>query len=257
MTVMKLNQVLVVHSVQGCRTTAHVSKTLDKLDISHTVIHRSHLHKKFFSHQDLVVVVGGDGTVLRTSHFIPDKTPLLALNCDVNLNEGFFMRANRDTFQRRLRDIMDGKCKVMKIRRLKVLLNNKLLPELAVNEVFVGDRSAHHMSRYWLNGEYQKSSGVIIAAPAGTHAWYKSAGGKPMGLSSRRFAYLVREPYIGRLSRFRRVHGVLRPGQKITIESDIYNGILVVDGVSPEYGFCSGDKAVISMSEKELSLVDF
>lgn len=254
---MKLSKVLVVHNIEGCQTTRHVTEVLDKYDISCTVIHRTHLDKTYFSNQDLVIVVGGDGTVLRTSHFILDDTPLLAINCDVRKNEGFFMRANRDNFERRLKLILSGKHKILKLSRLKVLLNNKVLPELCLNDVYLGDHKAYHTSRYWLNGEYQKSSGIIVATPAGTNGWYKSLGGKPLPLASGRFAFIVREPYQGRLVRFRKIKGILGANQKLSVVSDIYDGILVFDSVSKEYRFCTKDKAVVSLADKPLRLVEF
>jgi NAD+ kinase len=254
---MKLKRVLVVHSIPGCPTLKVVRQTLDKYGINYTVIHRKFLNQRFFSNKDLVIVEGGDGTFLRTSHFVHDRTPMLGVNCDVKRNEGFFMTANRANFETRLRAIIVGRHKIRKLQRLEARLNNKVLPELAVNEVFVGDKNVHHTAHYWLEGEYQKSSGVIVAAPSGTHAWFKSAGGRQLPVTSKKFAYLVREPYLGRLSNAKHLQKVLNSRATVRIKSDIHEGILVVDGVSKEYEFCSGDRLLIRMSNKPLNVTIF
>ncbi|MFH0978366.1 MAG: NAD(+)/NADH kinase [Candidatus Woesearchaeota archaeon] len=254
---MKLDHVLLVHSIQGCKTTALVEDVLDSHDIGHTVIHRSRLAQRFFKGNDLVIVVGGDGTLLRTSHFVKDKTPVLGVNCNVKVNEGFFMRANRDNFAGRLLRILKGKNRLLKLHRLEVTLNNKLLPELALNDVFLGDHKSYHVARYWLDNEYQKSSGVIVSTAAGSYSWYKSAGGKPLALGSSKFAFKVREPYTGRLFRPRKLSGILNPGQRLTVRSDIFDGLIVFDSVSQEYKFCCSDTAVIKLSKKPLLLVEF
>lgn len=254
---MELNKTLLVHSLWGCKTTKHVKSVLNKHKIACKVVHRSVVAKADFSGADLVFAVGGDGTLLRACHFILDKTPVMGINCNLNVNEGFFMRANKQNFKERLALLVKGRHKILSLSRLKVQLNKQPIKELALNEVFLGDRRIHHTSRYWLGSEYQKSSGVIVAAPAGTHAWYRTAGGKPLPLTSKRFAYIVREPYRGRLVNPRHTHGILRQNQKLAIKSDIFDGILVLDGVSRAYKFCCKDRAVVSISDRPLSLVSF
>jgi NAD+ kinase len=254
---MKLKKALVIHSVWGCPTTKKVKWVLAKHGINHVAVHRARLQKRMCQNKDLVICVGGDGTVLRTSHFIVDGTPLLAVNCDVNSNVGFFMRANRDNFESRLERMMKDKHKLLRLTRLKIKLKGRWLPELALNDVYLGDRQPCRMSRYWLDGEYQRSSGVIVSTGAGSHAWYSSAGGKPLPITSERFAYMVREPYHSRFGTARKLRGMLKRGQKLNVKSDIYDGIVVIDSVSRQYRFDRGATAVVTTSNRKLNLVSF
>ena len=78
-------------------------------------------------------------------------------------------------------------------------MNNKLIKELALNEVYIGAKSQFHTSRYTIklngDGEEQRSSGVLIVTGSGSNAWYKSAGGEPFPCEEKKLKFLVREPY--------------------------------------------------------------
>ena len=250
-------EVLLVHSLKGCKTTAIVGSILDKHDIDHMVIHRDHLQKRLFKGKDLVIVVGGDGTFLRATHLIKDNTPILGVNCDVTKNEGFFTRANRDNFEKKLKLIIAGKHKITLLQRLSTKLNSKQMAILALNDIFLGERKAYRVSRYWLNSEFHKSSGVIVSAPAGTHAWYRSAGGRPRPINSHEFAFLVREPYTGRLVKPIKTHGILSQKDILTIRSDCSDGIIVFDSISKEFSFRRDDVVKIAISDKPIHFVEF
>ena len=106
--------------------------------------------------------------------------------------------------------------------------------------------------------ESQKSSGVLISTAAGSHAWIKSAGGKILPLESTKFEYLVREPYYGRTcSKCRLVNNILSEKEKIEIMFEVGNGILIVDSLSKEHKFRSGDRVMVKISKKPLYFISF
>ncbi|MFH1511670.1 MAG: NAD(+)/NADH kinase [Candidatus Woesearchaeota archaeon] len=252
---MRIRSALVVYSFPGCPTLKQIAKVLQERGIRSRYIYRTKTTKKMFN-ADLVITEGGDGTFLRATHFAKD-TPILSVNCDREKNEGFYSRADRFNFQERIDRMLAGTHKITNLWRLEATIDKRKILELAVNEIFIGDRNVHHTAKYWLFGELQKSSGVIVAAPAGTNAWYKSAGGKPIPITEKKFGYIVREPYRGRLYNPKKLQGVLTQKDKLTVHSGMHDGMLVIDGVSKEYKFDAGSKATIRLSRRPLHFVEF
>jgi len=263
---MKINSVLIVYANpknnQENSTLKTVKNILRDYKINYNAVHRDRLSKNQFQNKDWVIVVGGDGTFIRASHFIFDKTPVLGVNSDPRYKEGFFMPASKNDFRRKFKKILIGDYKIKKFHRLEAYINNKKVSELALNEFYVASKKQYHTARYFLNAngikEKQKSSGVLISTAAGSHAWIKSAGGKVLPLESDKFEYLVREPYCGRISsRCILVNGILDKNEKIEIAFEVGNGILIADSLSGEHNFKSGQKVTVKMSKKPLYAVLF
>ncbi|MDP6138923.1 MAG: NAD(+)/NADH kinase [Candidatus Woesearchaeota archaeon] len=261
---MKIKKILVVYtkllSKEEESTLSLVKNTLKKYDVNYKISNRERLNKKLFQNKNLVIAVGGDGTFLRASHFIFDKTPIMGINSDPRYKEGFFMIAEKKDFKRKLKKILKGNYKIKKLRRLEAYMGNKKVPELALNEFYIASEKQHHTARYFLNiggmKERQKSSGVLISTAAGSNAWVKSAGGKVLPLSSDKFEYLVREPYCGRVSaKCDLINNILDKNEKIEIEFEVGNGILIVDSLSKEYKFKARQKVTVKMSEKPLNSI--
>jgi NAD+ kinase len=263
---MKIDNILVVYTNPRNKKEKFalnlVKNILKKHKISYKSMHRGKLSKKLFQNKDLIIVVGGDGTFIRTSHFIFDKTPIMGINSDPRYKEGFFMIAEKKDFKRKLKKILKGNYKIKKLLRLEAYMGNKKVPELALNEFYIASEKQHHTARYFLNiggmKERQKSSGVLISTAAGSNAWVKSAGGKVLPLSSDKFEYLVREPYCGRVSaKCDLINDILDKNEKIEIEFEVGNGILIVDSLSKEYKFKARQKVTVKMSEKPLYGISF
>ena len=263
---MKINNVLVVYTYpknnEEKSTLELVKNILKKYGTSYKIVHRGKLSKKLFRNRDLVVSVGGDGTFLRASHFIFDKIPILGVNSDPKYKEGFFMVTTKNDFRGKLKKLLNGDYKIKKLQRLEAYINNKKIPELALNEFYIASEKPYHTARYFLNvrskDERQKSSGVLISTAAGSHAWIKSAGGKILPLDTNKFEYLVREPYFGRTcAKCSLVNGILNKNEKISVIFEVGNGVLIVDSLSKEHTFKAGDKVTIKVSKKPLYSVLF
>ena len=138
---MKIKNILVVYTkpknVMEKQTLQVVETTLKKYNINYTISKRERLNEKLFQNKELVIAVGGDGTFLRASHFIFDKTPILGVNSDPKCKEGFFMVATRKDFNRKFSKIANNEFKIKKLNRLEAYLNNKKIPELALNEFYI------------------------------------------------------------------------------------------------------------------------
>ena len=261
---MKLNNILIVYAKPTSKveksTLGIVKNILKKYNINYKISHRRKLNKKLFQNKDLIIAVGGDGTFLRTSHFIFDKTPVLGVNSDPKYKEGFFMVADKKNFEQKFKELLRGNYKIKKFQRLEAYINNKRVKELALNEFYIASEKEYHTARYFLNvrgkKERQKSSGVLIATPAGSNAWIKSAGGKILSLNSYKFEYLVREPYCGKISaKCTLVNNVLNKNEKIEIIFEVENGILIADSLSKEHKFKAGQKVTVKISKNPIYFI--
>lgn len=258
----KVKDVLLVYmrssSQKEKQTLSKIKKVLNKHNIDFTAKERRRKNKNDFKNKDLVIVLGGDGTFLRTSHFINDKTPVLGVNSNPEKKEGFFMCCNTKNFEKKLNSFINKKSKITKLNRLIAKIGNKKI-DLALNEIFIGSKKPYRVTLYDLKigkkTEYQKSSGIIVGTASGSHAWLKSAGGKKLPIDSKKFQFVVREPYSRKLTKTKLKKMILNPNKTIEIRSKMKDGIVVVDSVSPEYKFGKGKVAKIKVSDKPLNVV--
>jgi len=257
---MKLKKVLLVYYVHNYKTLKLVENCLAANKIEYRATRRVHFTKSMVKNRDLVISVGGDGTFLRASHHI-DNTPILVVSSDVRYNEAFYSRATSKDFARKFKLLLQGKFKITKLSRLEAKLNGKKLPLMAVNEVFVGSKHPYHTSRYWLTirgrKEFQKSSGILITTASGSTGWAKSAAKGKLKIPKNGFGYVVREPYIGRLTKSKLLKGSLSPKEKVKITSELHSGIIVVDSSEKNFKFLDGDKLEVTISKKALNYVEF
>jgi len=263
---MKLKNILIVYATpmnQIQKSTLELVKTtLKKNKICFDIVKREKLNKKLFWNKDLVIAVGGDGTFLLTSHYIFDKTPMFGVNSDPSCREGFFMVSEKKDFVSKFKKLLKKKYKIKKLHRLEAFIGNKKIPELALNEYYVAAERSYHTARYYLTvrgmREKQKSSGVLISTAAGSYAWIKSAGGRELPLYSDKFEYLIREPYCGRTAaKCSLVNGILNKNEKLVIDFEIGNGIIIADSTGKEHIFNAKQKVTIKISNKLLHTISF
>lgn len=261
----KIKKALVVYYAKNYGALDVVKKALqkNKVTASYTVRENEAAIRKGVNKADAVIIVGGDGTLLRAAHFIED-TPILHVSSSTDKNEAFFARATNKDAGKKIKLLAEGKYGITKLLRLEAILNGKKLPFKALNEIYAGIREAYHVSRYALiigkRKEEQKSSGILIATPAGSHAWVRSAGGVRLPLTAKKIEYVVREPYIGRLTKPKMTKGVFNNNQSLTLISKIWerhNGVIVMDSYKKEFEFKNGDRLVVRAAKKPLNLISF
>jgi NAD+ kinase len=255
-----MKKVLIVHMSYHTeahrKTLHHVRTVLRQHGVECKSVHRAQLTGNLVRGKDLIVAVGGDGTFLRASHFLKDKTPIMGVNSDPSHKEGFFLKTTIDTFEKHLDIILSGTAKLTEFTRLKATLGGKPIPELALNEFYIGSRRGYRMAAYIIHFkrryERQKSTGIIVAAGAGTYAWLKSAGGKPTALDAKKAQFVVREIYGGKLTGSRLLKGTLSPGDSVEITSEMPDGIVIADSVGKEHHFPFGKKVRIELAKNPL-----
>ncbi|MBI2135493.1 NAD(+)/NADH kinase [Candidatus Woesearchaeota archaeon] len=254
-----LNRVLVVYMDNTKKTLKVIFNALDKFRIEYSAIPKTHKSSNVFRNKDLIITVGGDGTFLGAAHYIKD-TPVLAVSPDELKHEGFFARANRYNFEAKLKKILARKYKILSLQRLCAKINNHPV-EHSLNEIYAGKRKAYLLSKYTIKvgnkSEYQKSSGVLIGTAAGSNAWIKACNGKILPLNSKKFQFIVREPFPGKFLKYKMLKKILKPNEVITLISKMKRGVVVADSVGKEYGFSNGDLLTVSVSKHPLRLATF
>ncbi len=135
---------------------------------------------------DLVVVVGGDGSLLGVAREIAHKrVPVVGVNRG---GLGFLAGVSPDQLESQLTAILDGGYGsedhfLLAARVMRE--GEEVAISTALNDVVVHPGSMAHMMEFamWVDGRYvydQRSDGVIVASPTGSTAYSLSAGGPIM-----------------------------------------------------------------------------
>jgi NAD+ kinase len=213
-------------------TTREVEEALD--DLGAEVVFRGGPRARVPARTDLVVTVGGDGTLLAASHLIGDGTPLLGINSAPGHSVGFFCGATKGTVRQTLERALAGELSATELTRMRVELNGKVLHARVLNEALFCHSSPAATSRYILKlpagEEEQRSSGLWIGPAAGSTAAQRSAGGKVLPLESTRIQYVVREPYTPAGGRFRYARGFIDAGEELELRSKMREAKVFLDG---------------------------
>jgi NAD+ kinase len=228
---------------------------LDTFGITSRVIAREDLTPPV--HTDLIVPLGGDGTFLAASHAAGD-IPLLGVNPDRSASVGFFCITETAGFGRILKQVQAGKKKPLHIPLIETHIGVRRLPVLALNDVLFAGRSPAETARYFLTisgkMEYQRSSGIWIAAGPGSTAAIQSAGGKAQGITSKKLQYVVREPCPMPGVNYKHVRGCLQTGKPITIASAMEDSVVYIDGPACAYPVLKGAQITCRISPRTLKV---
>lgn len=231
------------------RTLQAVERALRALGARYDLVYRTDLRRT--DAYDLIVSVGGDGTLLQVSHAVRD-TPVLGVNSDPQRSEAVFSAATEQTCRRLLARALAGRLPALALSRLRLRLNGRLLPTLALNDVLIAHDNPATMTRYELSvdsrRELQKSSGLWVATAAGSGSAVFAAGGRRLPWRSARFQYRPRELYSGRLARPRLTGGILTPPAAVRLIWLMREGAVFVDGPHLRYPLRFGDRLVIDPS---------
>ncbi|HEC95373.1 MAG TPA: sugar kinase [Thermoplasmatales archaeon] len=201
---------------------------------------------------EIVVTVGGDGTILYALKDI-DK-PIFAINSSAM---GFLTEVDAKYAESGLKKVLKGEYNVEERAKLKVLLDGKRLPD-AANEVTVQTATVAKIIDFSIlvddeTIEMLKADGVIIATPTGATGYALSVGGPiidprveaaviapiaPFRLSSR--PWIV--PYEKRIC--------------IELAKKSKEAKLVIDG-RDTYVFHPDQRVCVTLSEKKARFIRF
>lgn len=131
---------------------------------------------------DLIVCLGGDGTLVRTSRAVGDKALILPVNMG---KKGYLIEADPENLEFYLRKYCENKFLVEKCFKLKIDYSNRVLN--AVNEVTI--RNIMGLKQVELLVELSggnfvvEGDGFLVSTPIGSFAYSLNAGG-PFVLSN-------------------------------------------------------------------------
>ncbi len=156
--------------------------------------------------KDLVVTVGGDGTVL-TANSLDSELPMITVNSDPGGSVGMYTRCRATSFAALFEAWLAGRAAVESIPRLQLRIDEGV-PWRILNECLFASANPAAMTRYRLEQpgragsreavrEEQRSSGVWVATAAGSTAAIHSAGMAQVEAHLPALLYKVREPFQG------------------------------------------------------------
>ncbi|WP_455392054.1 NAD(+)/NADH kinase [[Eubacterium] cellulosolvens] len=195
---------------------------------------------------DLMVAVGGDGTILNALHKC--NTKIFGINAGV---VGFLTEVHLKDSIESLQKIINNDFTLDKRVRLKTVLNNNTL-ELATNEAVIHTADIAKMRLYDIRVdgiEVQKirADGIIISTPTGSTSYAMSAGGPILDPKVDAFIIVPIAPF--KLS----ARPLVVPSKSIIIVKLLEphrNSVLVIDGQA-EYELTPDD--IVSFTRSELS----
>ncbi len=207
---------------------------------------------------DLVVTVGGDGTLLHASKSV-GTTPILAVNSAPTHSVGFFCGVRKGHVAKTLRASLRGTVARVVLSRMQVSLNGESVSARVLNDALFCHQSPAATSRYLIEHhgttEDHKSSGFWIGPAAGSTAAQRSAGGKVLPLTSNNLQLVVREPYrpFGKPYQLQLVN--IKPGQTVRVRSKSKLMCVYIDGPDLKVRVDLGDVLEFSLSAEPLELL--
>lgn len=209
---------------------------------------------------DLVITLGGDGTLLWASHSV-SQVPMLAINTAPHDSVGYYCAGDRDNLGDVLNDALRGRLPASELTRMQVALDDEIVSSRVLNDILFAHECPAATTRYTLtlgrDHEEQKSSGLWVGPGAGSTAAQASAGGKLFSATAKKLQFVTREPYVGDGTRHRMAQGFVSARQTLRVKSGIRAGRLYVDGPHLARVVDIGSVLSLSVSKEPLSLLGF
>ncbi|MDI3284878.1 NAD(+)/NADH kinase [Polyangium sp. 15x6] len=207
---------------------------------------------------DLVITVGGDGTLLSASHSVAD-VPILGINSAPEYSVGFFCGARRGEAALAIGRALGGELRRAVLTRMQVCVNGRVVAARVLNDALFCHVSPAATSRYLVRlgdiEEEQKSSGFWIGPAAGSTAAQRSAGGRVIPLTSKRLQLVVREPYTPHGERYRLRHALIPPGTPLVVRSKMTDAKLFIDGPNRTIDVGVGDLLEFTQASEALTVL--
>ena len=135
-------------------------------------------YNDFVSKIDLIIVFGGDGTLLRAArNYLEHNIPILGINMGT---VGFLTDIKIEDFESVIKDVLVGNCEIEERNLVCASFGNNSV--YGLNEIVIHSGAYTQLMRYRLSVNEkivyeQRSDGLIIATPTGSTAYALSAGG--------------------------------------------------------------------------------
>lgn len=174
------------HETQA-RALAAVEAALTGSGAQVQMLYRSDLKAERFAGIDLAVSVGGDGTFLETTHYLPAGVPILGVNSDPSRSVGFFSTCAGPDFPDLFARYAD--LPHTQLTRAEVLIDGVPTGPPALNDVLFANPNPAATTRYRIGDQRYRNSGLLACTAAGSTAWTFQEGGEPMRLDDTRLQF--------------------------------------------------------------------
>lgn len=126
---------------------------------------------------DIIITIGGDGTVLLTTQKIPKQVPILAVRAGLL---GFLTEVDKADLEDGIEKVLSGKYIVDERMRIASKIDNKPLPD-ALNEVVIHTSQVAKLRHFNIKVDGRlittmRADGVIFATPTGSTSYALSVG---------------------------------------------------------------------------------
>ena len=239
---------------------------------------RETVNREDFAGRDLVVILGGDGTLTSIAHSIDSDTPVMGVNShpqddDEDGSYGFYMGSDPEHFDSDIRTALDEGAIVNVLPRLQAEIvttsGKRILSDPALNDLIIANTHQYQPSRYRLQrgesgseGEIdviQRSSGCLFSTFLGQGAWFRHVvdiEGTIFPLEQLDSWYLFASRDLPRDSRDDDGSYWAWTDEATAITSDMHRGYIVSDGWD-ETHFTRGARVTVNLSGPTLQLLTF
>lgn len=237
----------------------HIRKVLTDHGIDFCRSYMPYSEYEDFRGRDLVICVGGDGTVLNSAQYVSDGTPVLTVRSDKR-SVGTLCEIDAEDFEAALNRILADQYIVEQWTRAEGRFRDKRM--YALNEIYVGIKHSPSMARYEIAfggiTEAQMSSGIVFSTGAGSTAWYGNIPGSDGSFprTTNELRFIVREH--GLTGKYKLTKGIVAPGQAVIVNSKMnVDGCISFDGDSAKrmYDFGKGESVEIRVAETPVSMI--
>jgi len=239
---------------------------------------RETVSREDFVDRDLVIILGGDGTLTSIAHSIDSDTPVMGVNShpqddDEDGSYGFYMGSDTKHFAEDVRSALDGTSIVNVLPRLQAEIvttsGKTVLSDPALNDLIIANTHQYQPSIYKLErgaegghgniDTVQRSSGCLFSTFLGQGAWFRhvvniEGATFPMDEVNERYLFASRD--LPRAERADDGSYWAWTGQPTVMTSDMHRGYIVSDGWD-ETHFTRGARVTVDLSGPTLQLLTF
>ena len=208
--------------------------------------------------QDLLIALGGDGTMLRAGHIsAPSNLPILGINLG---HYGFLTEIQKDEWQNALQRVLKGDYWLEKRMMLLVTLfrgDQKLGEWNALNDAVIsrGEIIRPIQLEIFINSRHLSTTvadGVIASTATGSTAYAMAAGGPILSPDLRNIVLVPLAPHLS-------IEQSLVLSEKVLVSVTVHTShqaVISIDGQVP-IKMKTGDRVEIQASDHEVRFIRF
>lgn len=155
----------------------------EKISAELALIKDNYCDEYIFRHSDVIIVLGGDGTLLNVARQAScNEVPLLGINMG---HLGFLTETEVEDMYTSLEKLIEGDYRIEKRMMLEAFIRNDDVPTkdfIALNDIVIAKGNFSRLITYsiYINDnlvDIYSGDGIIVSSPTGSTAYSLSAGG--------------------------------------------------------------------------------